>query len=122
MNIDLSEVDGLAEALLKAPDQARTVAEEEVTEAGKRVQSNAKAAAPRDRPWLANNIRRRTWKQADGIHSDVFVGPDPEGRPVAVVVEYGTTKMAPQPFLTPTADVEGEVMLQKILRRVGVFE
>lgn len=100
VTIDISELEGLADLLLKAPDQAALVAHVAGVEVGGQVQSRAQAAAPTDRPWLSTQgIRRKSWKDTRGSHTDIFTVPDPEGRPEGIFVEYGTSITPPQPFL-----------------------
>jgi len=71
---------------------------------GEIVAQQARGSAPRDRPWLANSgIRVSSGSASDAAWSYVFTTTDPEGRPSGFFVEYGTSVMPPQPFLTPAA-------------------
>ena len=101
VDIDLSEVGDLARILEEAPGQAAKVAHEAGIAVGSAMQSAAKAAAPRDRPWLASRgIRRRSWRTKEGSHTDVFTVPDDRGINVGFFVEYGTAAVPPVPFLS----------------------
>lgn len=101
VDIDLSEVRNLAAILEGAPEQAAKVAHEAGIAVGTVMQAGAKAAAPRDRPWLATKgVRRRTWKSKEGSHTDVFTIPDDEGVNVGFFVEYGNSVTPPDPFLS----------------------
>lgn len=118
---DFSELAALAQQFAAAGGNADKVVRKELAAAGRRVAAKAAAAAPKDRPWLSQNIKVKHWRAAGDSHTDVFVPPDPLGRPVAVFVEYGTTHQAPQPFLTPHAEGEGEAMRQAIARALEVL-
>lgn len=124
-DLDVSELLDLAKELAKASDRKKAEATRVVQRAGAGVQQRARAAAPRDRPWLSTaGIRRKTWKPTDGVHVDVFTAPDPSAkgddskRNVGFYVEHGTSDMPPRPFLgpqVPTAEAQlvkelGEVL------------
>lgn len=104
VDIDLSEVADLARILDEAPEQAARVAHEAGIAVGAVMQAGAKAAAPRDSGDLATKgIRRRTWRTKQGSHTDVFTVPVESGgklRNVGFFVEYGTSKIPPNPFLS----------------------
>jgi hypothetical protein len=102
-SIDMSELTEMGRALVNsAPEQARAGAKKATVAEGRNVKSRASAGAPKDRPWLSTHIRMRTWNNPDSVAVNVFAEMfDPEGRPVAVFVEHGTSVMAPQPFMMP---------------------
>ena len=104
VDIDLSEVADLARILEEAPEQAANVAHQAGIAVGAVMQAGAKAAAPRDSGDLASKgIRRRTWKSKEGSHTDVFTVPVESGgklRNVGFFVEYGTSVIPPNPFLS----------------------
>lgn len=85
-----------------APEQAaRAVRAATIAEA-RQVKARAKAHAPRDRPWLATQgIRQKTFRDGANTTSSIYVTRDPEGRNVALYVEFGTSASPPQPFLGP---------------------
>jgi HK97 gp10 family phage protein len=88
-----------------APDQAVRAAHAVTVAESTQVQNRAKAAAPRDRPWLSTQgIRRKSGSDGKGSWSIVYTVPDPRGRAVAFYVEYGTSRMPPQPFMTPAIE------------------
>lgn len=102
IEIDLSDVESVVRAIGDEPQRALKAARSACVEVGDRVLRGAKAAAPRDRPWLSQSgIAKRTWSDRGGVHTDVFTLADPRGRPVGFFVEYGTSEMPPQPFLGP---------------------
>lgn len=104
VDIDVSEI-------LKAADDLETVAPKQIKNAMRtvvraernQVRSRAQAGAPKDRPWLSTGaglkVSMRTY--GDAIVGTVYSPPDPGGRPVAIFVVYGTSKMPPQDFITP---------------------
>lgn len=102
VEFDLRELYVLADDLQNvAPKQMRKAVTAVTVAETKAVQARAKAAAPRDRPWLSTRgIRRKLYKNADNISGTVYTVPDPRGRPVGLFVEFGTSKMEPQPFLS----------------------
>jgi HK97 gp10 family phage protein len=106
IDIDMSELSDLAEELIKvAPERAHSAAHSVTKAESAATQTRAKTAAPRDRPWLATQgIRRKSGKDAQGAWSIVYTIPDPRGRSVAFYVEYGTSRMPPQPFMTPAIE------------------
>lgn len=103
IEIDVTEVEKLREDLItKAVPQMRTAVRRVTVSELKALQDRAKGLAPRDRPWLATQgIRRKTRSDSTSVSGDVFTVSDPEGRPVGFYVEYGTSKMPPQPFILP---------------------
>lgn len=105
-DIDTSELSALARHLVaEAPRQAVRAAHAVTVAESMQVQSRAKAAAPRDRPWLSTQgIRRKSGMDGQGSWSIVYTTSDPRGRAVAFYVEYGTSRMPPQPFMTPAIE------------------
>jgi len=101
VDIDLSDVADLARILDEAPEQAGRVAHQAGITVGAVMQRGAKAAAPKDRPWLSTQgIRRRSWRTKAGSHTDVFTIPDERDINVGFLVEYGTSDIPPNPFLS----------------------
>lgn len=100
--VDMTEVAQLAKDLFDAPAKAVPVIRKVTQAEARKVKSRAQAAAPRDRPWLAQQgIKQKSFTNEDNIATNVFTVPDPEGRDVGFYVEYGTSKMPPQPFMEP---------------------
>ena len=101
VEFDLSEVGGVAQLILMAPKQATKAAGDAGVVIGAEVKRRAQNDAPDDRPWLSKHgIRVKTWRFADGSHTDVYTTVDDEGRPVGFFVEYGTADTPPVPFLS----------------------
>lgn len=100
IDFDVSELHGLAAVLDAAPEQASKAAHQAGIAVATAVQKAAKAAAPRDRPWLATDgIRRRSWRTKGSSHSDVFTVEDERGVNVGFEVEFGNSVTPPNPFL-----------------------
>jgi hypothetical protein len=120
---DFSELERLADDLAtNAPRQALDAARKATIAEGALVQSRARDAAPRDRPWLATSgIRRRSGSVADAVWSYIFTVPDPEGRPVGFFVEYGTSVMPPQAFMEPAAAPAEQTFPVAVLAAIDPF-
>jgi HK97 gp10 family phage protein len=103
IDIDVTELLDLAGDLENiAPKQMRNAMRAVTKAETAQVLSRARAGAPKDRPWLAGpGLRKSMRTYGDAVVGSVYSPPDPEGRPVAVFVVYGTSKMAPQDFITP---------------------
>lgn len=103
-DIDVTEILDLADDLENvAPKQMLNVVRKVTRAETTQVRSRAQAGAPKDRPWLSTGagIKQSMRTYGDAIVGSVYSGPDPEGRPVAVFVVYGTSVMPPQDFITP---------------------
>jgi hypothetical protein len=121
--IDLSEIEDVAKALGTSPERVRKAARGACSDVGADVLAAAQTAAPRDRPWLATQgIKRRTWSDNGGAHTDIYTVPDPEGRPVGVFVEFGTSNAPPQPFLSPQITWAGPALRDAVLNRVDLLK
>lgn len=111
IDIDVSEILDLADDLENiAPKQMKNAVRSVISPETAQVRDRARAGAPKDRPWLgtAKAIRKSMRTYPDAIVGSVYSGPDPRGRPVAVFVVYGTSRMPPQDFITPAmAAAEG---------------
>lgn len=92
----------------KGPAMDRAV-DKEIKLSSLRVEKRAKAGAPWDTGWLSNNIYANYlgFLQAEVI-SPVFY---------SIFQEYGTRKMAAQPYLFPAVEVDWP-LLQKRLTRI----
>lgn len=123
MNIDLSELSALAvEFNTASPRRAADIAHAVTIAESAAVQSRARANAPRDRPWLATaGIRRRSGRDSGSSWAYVFTVADPEGRPSGFFVEYGTSKMPPQPFMQPAIDPSEIAYPAAIAARIDPF-
>lgn len=122
IEVDFSELEGVARLLDIAPKEATDVAHEVTKELANDMLRGAKADAPRDRPWLAlHGYRMKTWRDRRGTHTDVMGVPDPEGRPVPFVVEYGTTDTPPNPVLGRQLERVGPLYGPALLARLRVL-
>lgn len=102
-DIDMREILKLADDLENiAPRQMQNAVRKVTRNELAQVKKRARAAAPKDRPWLSRGGLRRSMRTyGDAIVGTVYSPPDPEGRPVAVFVVYGTSKMPPNDFIGP---------------------
>lgn len=99
MNITPEGFDDLAGLWQSAPDRAAKLARTAVIKSGADLQRIAKRSAPVDTGNLRNSITRTTTSRGDEITTEV--GPTVNyGR----FVEYGTSRMRPQPYMMPAAD------------------
>lgn len=95
ISFDFSEVYNLGSALTRAGQTARQQAELVVAKSAHDLEAQAKSLAPVDTGALMNSIGT----DATGLHAEV--GPTVN---YAQFLEFGTYKMAPQPFMGPAAD------------------
>lgn len=117
---DASEVDDLAKLIEAAPDEAGKAARAAGVKVARKVVARAKQDAPADRPWLSRQgVTQRTWSDREGSHTDVFTTVDPKGRPVGFFVEHGTSKTAPQPFLTKQMGWAGAEFAREVQAALG---
>jgi HK97 gp10 family phage protein len=97
---------GLSEAVRE------TVTEIEQDVKGRAPTSSADASpsdGPLAAPFITGNLRRSyhvDFKGTNGVQIEAHVGSDPGVAPYAVFVEYGTSKMAPRPHLTPSSEAQ----------------
>lgn len=119
IDVDLSELDAVADLLRTAPDQARAAAYQAGVTVGADVKAGAQADAPRDRPWLAvSGIAKRSWRDQRGSHTDIYTTSDPRGRNVGFYVENGTTDTPPNPFLSSQMGWAGQKFPDQIVENV----
>lgn len=123
VEIDMSELSDLAQTLLTdTPKQAMRAVKKVTVVETRAMKSRAQAAAPRDRPWLAQQgIRMKTFNNPDGVAGNVYTVPDPKGRSVGFYVEYGTSRTPPQPFMQPAVTPAEGTYPAAILAAVDPF-
>lgn len=90
--IDTSELDKLADDFAAAGPKVRRSSSAEMTKAAAQLRDDAKAAAPVDSGALRDSIHVRGGQDYRDIIADARH---------AMFVEFGTSSMAPQPFLWP---------------------
>lgn len=95
MPSDFSEINRLAADLTKAGVSAGIKAAAAIKKSAMDIERDAKIAAPVDTGHLRNSISA----DVRGLHAEV--GPTAE---YGVYVEYGTSRMSPQPYLGPAFD------------------
>lgn len=89
----------LAQDFEESGRRARTLAERAVRKTALDVSATAKSIAPVDTGNLKNSIGMTVTSTADEITAEV--GPTAH---YGVFLEYGTSRMAPQPYLGPAFD------------------
>lgn len=97
MGADVSELVGLADHLSRASVRLAGASSDALQTAARQVESAAKAAAPEDTGTLKESIHIVPMATA----GSVTITADAR---YAVFVEFGTSKMAAQPFMFPAAE------------------
>lgn len=95
------ELDRIAADLKSTADQTQKKARAVVRQAGLSVANGARTRAPVDTGFLRSSIRMRNAKS--GQRNTVSVEVTASAH-YAVYVEYGTSRMGPQPYMAPAAD------------------
>ena len=103
IEMDMSEVAKLAPIFAAAPAQAIRASALAGSAVAREIKARAQAAAPRgETGWLATDgIRMSSGRDTVSTHAEVFTVTNEHGRNEGFYVEYGTSHMAPQPFLVP---------------------
>lgn len=94
-DFDASEVTNLAADLAESGSKVEKVSSERLGEIARKLQADAKAAAPVATGELRDSITMSGGRDYRRVTAGVRY---------AVFVEFGTSVMAPQPFLWPAAD------------------
>jgi HK97 gp10 family phage protein len=95
IRIDTRQLDRLARDLSKAADKIEGAVPLLIAKTAADIEANAKKVVPVDTGFLKDSIT----SEADGLHAEV--GPTAS---YGAYVEYGTARMAPQPYMGPAAD------------------
>jgi hypothetical protein len=103
VKIDTSELEALTKRIAADHLKVFATTRQATKEAGDELAERARAAAPRDRPWLATEgIKTQLRSRGTiSVRVDVFAINDPERGPIGLWQEYGTVHIPPQPFLGP---------------------
>jgi HK97 gp10 family phage protein len=92
--------------LEKITETKRQRVKEVVGVSGLNVQRNAKLLCPVDTGTLRNSIMADFEELTATVHTNI---------PYAPYVEFGTRKMAAEPYLTPAAEVEQPKFINKLI-------
>lgn len=112
-DFDMTEVSKFAADLAAAPavvGAALPLVEKRRTE---EMAAGARSSAPRDRPWLATQ-GIEVVRSEDGEGFEMVSGLDPRGNPVALLVDGGTVRHPPNPFMTSQLDRVGPMFVADI--------
>ena len=118
ISFDSEDLDALRDALKAEAKAVQDAAYQAGIEVSAEVARRARAAAPKDRPFLstASGIRTKAWRDRRGSHSDVYTAQDSEGRNVGFFVEYGTSDTPPNPFLTSQMEWAGDAFAHRVVQ------
>lgn len=111
---------GLESEAALAPSRARVV----VQDTAKKVTETMKQMAPVDEGELRDSITYSTklfGSGAKGAGAEAEIGPEAtrDGYPYPIAVEYGTSKMAPEPYAGPALDKHADEFVQGIANEVS---
>lgn len=116
---DTSDLRNFADELRAAPAAVTAKVRGSLTRHANKVAATWRETAPRDRPWLATpeGIYVRTGEK--GFTRVIESPADPDGKPVALMVERGTSKMAPRPIARAALDQHAPELESDIERILG---
>lgn len=96
ITFDSSEVVNLTHQLQQSTSEIRERAAQAVRLVGSKVERDAKIAAPVDTGYLRSSISTRVSGNANSSQAEVTAGAN-----YAAYVEFGTSRMSPQPYMIP---------------------
>lgn len=99
---DDRELRKFADDLQAAPKKIEKPIDDLAETHAQRIAAAARAAAPKGRPWLSTPEGLRVVKAGE-MDRRIVSPRDPRGESVGYRVEWGTSIMAPRPFLIPAA-------------------
>jgi HK97 gp10 family phage protein len=106
IDIEIEGIEELERALEDAAKKLHAAFEEAVAESSEALAESARSFAPVD----TGRLRDAIVGESDGTTGEVFV----DGVDYASYVEFGTSKMVAQPFLTPAAEIEREQFVRRL--------
>lgn len=107
VEMDMSEVRSLGHHLKTAGTRLEPALDALLGVHAERAATTARAGAPRDRPWLGTTEGIQVVKRRK-LTRTILSPKDQEGQSVGYRVEYGTSVMAPRPFVGPAVARERE--------------
>lgn len=113
VNVRVQGLDQLKAKLAALPGQIETGGRVAIVESTQAVKQDARRDVP-----------RRTGRLHDAIDAEMeddlngAVGVDPATADYGEFVEFGTSKMAAQPFMTPAAELERARLPERVRRNV----
>lgn len=120
-DVDASEVHDFAKELHLVPEMHRVAVGRAVKHHTDAVAQRARTNAPKDRPWLStpDGIQESFGFIGGNAVGSVWSGADPRGEFVGFRVEYGTSFMAPRPFMLPAFRQQRSQMIAEIASIMG---
>lgn len=113
VTFDSHEVVELQHRLEASTAQVRAGAARVTRAAGARVERDAKIAAPVDTGYLRNSISARITGNANTSTATVSAGAN-----YGAYVEFGTSRMSPQPYMIPAFDRNKQPFIQALQQLV----
>lgn len=98
-DLDMSELRSFSRQLAKAGPELKPRVDKLLRTEVERAAVEARAAAPKDRPWLSTEEGLRV-EQKSPLTWSIVSPPDPRGQSVGYRVVYGTSTQAPNDFIT----------------------
>lgn len=112
--MDTSELKSLSRQLHRAGPRLKPALDKALKTEMERALDDARAAAPKDRPWLSTEQGLQLVQKFPLTYS-IISPPDPRGQSVGYRVVYGTSKQAPNDFITPPLVAAGNRFNRKAL-------
>lgn len=101
LSFNESQIRSLRNEFKKATVEVRPALDVALRNEVNQAAREARAAAPRDRPWLSTTDGLRVTRSVRyGLSYSIRSGKDPDGQSVGYRVVYGTSKMPPRDFVT----------------------
>lgn len=94
-----------------------------IIETANAIEQDVKGKGPHAAPIRTGNLRRSIHQDRGGLRNpvepSVEVGNDLEIAEYAIYVEYGTSRMAAQPFLTPASEAQKDPHAARVAAAVA---
>lgn len=116
MNVEFSGLDKLLKSFDASKTRARKDTFKAVERTVKQAQANSKAVAAVDTGFMKAHINTRPTEN----HGDVITGWYESETPYGGYVEYGTRKMAAQPYMRPGTKQAEQFFYQELRRLLSV--
>lgn len=101
VDLDMTQVAKFAEDLRELGAEVAPKISGSLTRHANATARAARAAAPKDRPWLSTKDGVKVLVDQAKFTRLIYSGKDEDGESVGYRVEYGTSVQQPRPFLIP---------------------